>query len=410
QHHICIMATDGCRSNNVNSDHGDMQAEWKDPAQLEEKYYNPHSERGDPRMIRNWRPINLQNTIYKIYAALIARRMQEWAREVEAISPSQKGFLSCEGCLEHNFMLSSILQDSRRRRLPLSITWLDLSDAFSSLPHSTLFRMLELAGAHPNTIAIIQDIYTGSSYQVKTGTGITAWVPCNRGVKQGCPLSPILFNLAMEALVRAAKAAKWAGLTFNVRKCATLTLSRSGRQFAEQFSPKVGDEVVPCLKWGEHYKYLGCKVGANPKAELGAQGDRYTNDCRLICSSGLADWQKLDALHRFAKPALTFILQNTLPNKTWAQKIDKEVRLLRQLSNFQGEQQVPHEIDIARVTTAFKVLGTDEDPVVSTVARGLLEEVARKRTGGLIEMEKFLNSPRHQVKEERLISSLYGVR
>ena len=54
---------------------------------------------------------------------------------------------------------------------------------------------------------------------------------------------------------------------------------------------------------------------------------------------------------------------------------------------------IEDEIDIARVTTAFKVLGTDEDPVVSTVARGLLEEVARKRTGGLIEMEKFLNSP-----------------
>ena len=54
---------------------------------------------------------------------------------------------------------------------------------------------------------------------------------------------------------------------------------------------------------------------------------------------------------------------------------------------------IEDEIDIARVTTAFKVLGADGDPAVRTVARGLLEEVARRRTGGPIEMENFLNYP-----------------
>ena len=178
----------------------------------------------------------------------------------------------------------------------------------------------------------------------------------------------------------------------------------------KQFSPKLGDKVVPCLKWGEHYKYLGCKVGADPKAELGVQGSRYITDCQLICGSGLADWQKLDVLHRFAKPAITFILQNTLPNKTWAQKVDKEVKeavktafkLPQRMASaslyappHSGGMGIPcieDEIDIARVITAFKVLGADGDPAVRMVAWGLLEEVAR-RTGGPIEMENFLNSP-----------------
>ncbi|KAL5509971.1 hypothetical protein EMCRGX_G005426 [Ephydatia muelleri] len=74
--------------------------------------------KGDARVIRNWRLINLQNTMYKIYASLIAQKLMEWARDVEVISPSQKGFMSCEGCLEHNFVLSSILLDSQEMEKP----------------------------------------------------------------------------------------------------------------------------------------------------------------------------------------------------------------------------------------------------------------------------------------------------
>ena len=203
---------------------------------------------------------------------------------------------------------------------------------------------------------------------IKTANGITAPIRCDKGVKQGCPLSPILFNFAMEPIIRAAdsipsgdyafgnhtirslayaddlcvltqstnsmqevlqaiqSASNWAGLNFNSRKCGTLTLSRSACQFAENFSPTLNNELIPSLKWEDHYKYLGCKVGGDYKAEAIAQGKEYVGCCKAILESGLADWQKLDAIHRFAKSGLTYILQNTLPNRVWAQRIDKEVR------------------------------------------------------------------------------------
>lgn len=47
----------------------------------------------DPSSMDNWRPIALQNTIYKIYAAIIASRISNWAITGNIISPSQKGFL-----------------------------------------------------------------------------------------------------------------------------------------------------------------------------------------------------------------------------------------------------------------------------------------------------------------------------
>ena len=139
---------------------------------------------------RSWRPVEeirgSQNTIYKLYSAVIGKRLSSWA-QYNIFSPSQKGFPPCEGCLEHNFLLSSVLQDSRRRRAPVCITWLDISNAFQSVPHGVLMEMLSRTGVGPHTRDIVKDIYTGSTMCVRTGNGLTAPIPCNKGVRQGCP-------------------------------------------------------------------------------------------------------------------------------------------------------------------------------------------------------------------------------
>ena len=64
--------------------------------------------------LANWRPIYLQNTVYKIYAATIAKRIVTWAITTNTINSAQKGFLPYEGCFEYNFMLQSCLQDARK--------------------------------------------------------------------------------------------------------------------------------------------------------------------------------------------------------------------------------------------------------------------------------------------------------
>jgi len=112
--------------------------------------------KGEESVITNWRPISLQNTMYKVYAALIARRLASWALEAEAISPSQKGFLPFEGCFEHTFLLQSAMTDARRSNRNLSIVCLDLKDAFGSVPHSTLLNLLQRAGLTGSTITLLK--------------------------------------------------------------------------------------------------------------------------------------------------------------------------------------------------------------------------------------------------------------
>lgn len=97
-------------------------------------------------------------TLFKVYASIIARRLSSWAIDNKILSPSQKGFLPYEGCLEHGFALKSILQDSRRRKREVSVAWLNLKDAFGSVPHPVLLESLRLAGLRGTTLAAIQDI------------------------------------------------------------------------------------------------------------------------------------------------------------------------------------------------------------------------------------------------------------
>ena len=154
---------------------------------------------GEPSELRNWHLISLQLTSYKLYMAIIARRVASWAAATSSFSVSQKGFLAYDGCSELNFSLRSMLTDSRRQKRILLRTWLDIREAFPSVSHHLMLFMMERLGLSGTLLRVVQDMYSGASMAVRTGKdSYTANISQQRSVKQGCPLSPILFNIVLE--------------------------------------------------------------------------------------------------------------------------------------------------------------------------------------------------------------------
>uniref|UniRef100_A0AC34RP71 Reverse transcriptase domain-containing protein n=1 Tax=Panagrolaimus sp. JU765 TaxID=591449 RepID=A0AC34RP71_9BILA len=123
--------------------------------------------KGDRNYLSNWRPIALSNTIGKLFSSLFAGRLANWATRNSRISKEQKGFMPFEGCLEHNYVLQSVIQDARRKRSEVALAWLDLRNAFGSVPHQTIWKSLEWMRLNDNSIAWIQRLYQGCSTNVR---------------------------------------------------------------------------------------------------------------------------------------------------------------------------------------------------------------------------------------------------
>ena len=121
------------------------------------------------------------------------------------LSAEQKGFLpGVRGIQEHTFLLQTAIDEAKKHHGDLSVAWLDLTNAFGSIPHpvlTELFRSLPIPESLRHKLA---DIYTDNQWDFVCGQETVQAHPVT-GVRQGDGLSPIVFNLASEPLVRAAK-------------------------------------------------------------------------------------------------------------------------------------------------------------------------------------------------------------
>jgi len=80
--------------------------------------------------------------------------------------------------------------------------WLDLTNAFGSIPHRVIQDAVTGMGAPRAAQVLLESMTTGSTTRVQTSSGYTDPIPLNAGLKQSCPASPIIFNFAMERIMR----------------------------------------------------------------------------------------------------------------------------------------------------------------------------------------------------------------
>ena len=81
------------------------------------------------------------------------------------------------------------------------MVFLDLSKAFDTVSHSTLMRALDRFNVPIEFKRIVTGLYTGAETTIHGAEGPGDSIPMESGVKQGCPLSPLLFNMLMDNVV-----------------------------------------------------------------------------------------------------------------------------------------------------------------------------------------------------------------
>ena len=79
--------------------------------------------------------------------------------------------------------------------------FIDYAKAFDCVDHNKLWKILKEMGIPDHVICLLRNLYAGQEATVRTGHGTTNWFQIGKGVRQGCMLSPCLFNLYAECIM-----------------------------------------------------------------------------------------------------------------------------------------------------------------------------------------------------------------
>ena len=93
----------------------------------------------------------------------------------------------------------SLKKQEHSRKTSISALY---AKAFDCVDHNKLWKILKEMGIPDHLICLLRNLYAGQEATVRTGHGTTDWFPIGKGVRQGCILSPCLFNLYVEYIMR----------------------------------------------------------------------------------------------------------------------------------------------------------------------------------------------------------------
>ena len=91
-------------------------------------------------------------------------------------------------------------QESSRKNI--YFCFIDYAKAFDCVDHNKLWKILKEMGKPDHLICLMRSLYAGQEATVRTGHGTTDWFQIGKGGRQGCILSPCLFNLHAEYIMR----------------------------------------------------------------------------------------------------------------------------------------------------------------------------------------------------------------
>ena len=334
--------------------------------------------KGDTKELSNWRPISLTNCSYRIFTAVIAEIIQERNHVEDIFSNTQKGFIArCNGCTEHSIMVNELFNDARRRNTNLITLTIDCTNAFGSVPLELITSTLQQRGIPGTLIDIIRDTYEGASTRITTLGGTTGKILWRKGVKQGCPLSPLLFNLCLEPLFAAFKKIntqdgiirwigeektqiqaqayaddiiliadsveamqnlirtteeflQWSQMEINTKKCFISSYIRDEERHRATITELlINNEPVKSLTMEESMQYLGIAVAARRRIRFKnneSAVETFLSTLEKIAQSPLAITQKVHAIRMFLMPTLDYVLLNGEMKRSTATKLDKRVR------------------------------------------------------------------------------------
>ena len=155
---------------------------------------------GDEEDPNNYRPITVANVLSKILAIMINERIAKQLEEEQTINPVQIGFKKKARPADHLFVLKNCMDSYLSKGKKIYACFVDFQKAYDNVWRMGMYYKLLKYGICSDTVKLIKNMYDKTTQMLKVNNQITEPFKTYKGVRQGCVLSPRLFNLFMNDL------------------------------------------------------------------------------------------------------------------------------------------------------------------------------------------------------------------
>ena len=150
----------------------------------------------------NYRGISLMSVVGKVFARVWNERVK--GLTVDKVPDEQGGFRAGRGCNDQIFAVKQIVEKTIEKDKKTYMAFVDSEKAYDSVSREKLWKVLDEYGVKGKLLGAIQALYVDGKARVKVGRMESELFDVCRGVRQGCTLSPWLFNVFMDRVTREA--------------------------------------------------------------------------------------------------------------------------------------------------------------------------------------------------------------
>ena len=167
---------------------------------LEKVSFHSIPKKGNAKECSNYCTIALISHTSRVMLKILQARLQQYMnRELPNV---QAGFIKGRGIRDQIANIHWIMEKAREFQKNIYFCFIDYAKAFTCLDHNKLWKILKEMGIQDHLICLLRNLYAGQEARVRTGDGTIDWFQIGKGVRQGCILSPELFNLYVEYIMR----------------------------------------------------------------------------------------------------------------------------------------------------------------------------------------------------------------
>lgn len=174
--------------------------EW----QLAEGIFTPKEK--DSKDISQFRTISLLNVEGKIFFSILAKRLTSYLLKNNYVDTSvQKGGVpGFSGCIEHTSAISQLIREARVNKRDLTVVWLDLANAYGTIPHQLIEESLEHYHVPESIQKVLKSYLRNINLRFALNENVTDWQRLEKGIVTGCTVSVALFIMGMNMIIKAA--------------------------------------------------------------------------------------------------------------------------------------------------------------------------------------------------------------